>query len=493
MELNKLAFAAQPRTPWQVFDLTLLIVRENFFKLTKIYLATLLPITFLAIFIFSFSTASFIVWWCKPLFERPLLTYLAKQCFHQPCSTWQAVYSLKQLGISNIIKMLTIYRFSPNRAYLSPVEQLEKQKGLASITRKNLLKARIDHKQTLWMLLCVHLEMLFTFILLLIAFNFIPVGISFDSQFFQNSFDSKTAEIIYFISYLISITLIAPYFVTGGFLMYLNARINLEAWDIELTFKRIAARFSSLSVIFLLSFIIFLSPPSSYAKALDTKAEIPSENLSKIKADVDEIYRQHQLIEKQTIWTIKATEDEPKDISKWQQYIKAFFSSLAKIGPLLGYLMWFIVALLIFWLAKQLYQYRGKWFIGHNKSTIIEKPADLPTFFADATQTALPENLLQAAEQALQKQQYRQSLQYLLAFALQLAEQNSTFSCHKSMTEKECEQALLAVLPAEQHRNYQQLFLYWIQQAWAHKTVTNAQIMHLINDFKLLASEPLDA
>ncbi len=490
MELNKLAFVAQPRSPWQVFDLTQLVVKQNFFSLVKIYLATMLPIALVSLLCFSISTTSLLVWWCKPLFERPLLTYLSKQCFHQPCTTWQALKSLKQLGIVNIIKMLTLYRFSPNRAYLSPVEQLEKQAGIAAISRKNLLKTRIKHKQTLWMLLCVHLEMLLTLVLLLIAFNFVPAGISFDSQFFQNALSNHTAELIYLISYLISITIIAPYFVTGGFLMYLNARIQLEAWDIELTFKRIASRFSSVAVLAFILVLTMTTPQPSYATEMTQTSNDYSEKLQKIKADVESIYEENQLIEKQTTWK-PITKEEQTDLPSWLKTIKAFFALLAKLGPLLGYLMWIIVGFLVYWVVKQLYLSRGKWFSRYVQTTSTDNAPQLPLFFADAPQQHWPDDLLAAAKQALAKEHYRQALMYLLNFALQLAEQKSAFHCQKSMTEKECEQALLAVLPNEQHPLYQHLFLCWIQQAWAHKKVTHQQIKQLIDDFTQLAGEPL--
>jgi hypothetical protein len=491
MELNKLAFTTQPRTAWQVLDLTQLFVRENFFSLVTIYLLTLLPIALISIISFSFSSASLIIWWFKPLFERPLLTYLSKRCFHQPCTVWQAIGSLKQLGIGTIIKMLTIYRFSPNRAYLSAVEQLEKQKGLSAVSRKNLLKSRIDHKQTLWMLLCVHLEMLLTLILLLIIFNFIPAGISFDSQFLQSSLNSQSAEIIYFTCYLISIALIAPYFVTGGFLMYLNARIIIEAWDIELIFKGITARLSSINTLMLPLILLFTlsltSPKPGYA---NTKAiETHTKSAQQIKAQVEEIYQQHHLIEKKTTWKPRNENKTSQSLPSWLAKIKNFFNLLASISPFIGYLMWIIVAILALWLAKQLYKYRRRFFISPTKKPEKLKPIDLPVFFAEVKQESLPKDLLVAAEQALQQQEYRQSLRYLLWFALQLAEKNSLFTCHKSMTEKECEQALLAVLPAKQHNTYRQLFLYWIQQAWAHKALTEPQIRQLIVDFKQLASE----
>jgi len=42
--------------------------------------------------------------------------------------------------------------------------------------------------------------------------------------------------------YLIAVAILEPFFVGAGFAMYLNRRVELEAWDIEQEFRLAFAR-----------------------------------------------------------------------------------------------------------------------------------------------------------------------------------------------------------------------------------------------------------
>ena len=42
-----------------------------------------------------------------------------------------------------------------------------------------------------------------------------------------------------------AVTTIEPFYVAGGFSLYLNRRTLLEGWDIELELRRCAARFTN--------------------------------------------------------------------------------------------------------------------------------------------------------------------------------------------------------------------------------------------------------
>ena len=50
------------------------------------------------------------------------------------------------------------------------------------------------------------------------------------------------AALLLFLSWYVFVSLIAPFFVASGFSLYLNQRTLLEAWDIELIFRRMTTR-----------------------------------------------------------------------------------------------------------------------------------------------------------------------------------------------------------------------------------------------------------
>jgi len=499
MELNRLSFVARKRTPWEVFDLTQLFVRENFTDMFKIYLFLVIPLAIVVWLLSSSSSAVFFVWWLKPVLERPLLDYLSKRSFSQPTSVWASIKSLKQLRFIDIFLTLTIFRLSPNRAYFSPVEQLEKQKGDKATKRKNLLRGRCDNKQSFWIIFCAHLELFVLCILLLISYNFIPEGITIDQQFITNNLTNENFEHIYFITYVIAISVIAPLYTTGGFLMYLNSRIQLEGWDIELTFKRIAARLSGAITILLVCTLGWLNPSPSYAQQsqeetkieVETEEETRSVKLIEIKQDVDKIYLDNKLIEKTEVWAPVLDEKEKSDSDlSWLKSIGSFFDFLSKAGPILTVIFWAAILGFVAWVIWQIYLNSNNWFSAKAKDrSASNKEPDLPSFFTEIKHQSWPEDLLSAAEKSLQQARYREALTLILKFALHFAEQNKPGVFHQSMTEMECERAVLNVLPRRLHSQYRILFFVWMQQAWAHKSASDNQISDLIAKFRRLEVE----
>ncbi|MCU7958847.1 MAG: hypothetical protein KZQ58_02400 [gamma proteobacterium symbiont of Bathyaustriella thionipta] len=65
--------------------------------------------------------------------------------------------------------------------------------------------------------------------------------------------------------YQAAVFLLEPFYVAAGFSLYLNRRTLLEAWDLELAFRKMSQRIKQLSSIVFLSFMIstpcFVSMP----------------------------------------------------------------------------------------------------------------------------------------------------------------------------------------------------------------------------------------
>jgi len=506
MDIAKLFFNARQRNAWQVFDLTQLVVKHHFVQLMLIVIYLYLPIIILLTLIFSVPTASLIVWWLKPLLERPLLDFLSKRSFYQPTSTWSSILSIKKLKVIDIISMLTIRRFSPYRTYLAPIEQLELLEGKERSKRKNILLNRNDHKQIFWLIFCLHIEMLVTMLFMLIVYNFIPQGISIDDQFFTSGTALYQLELLSTCCYMVTLMLVTPFYVTGGFLGYLNSRIDMEGWDLELTFKSIAARFRLIAAALIIGIFSFTLPTPPLAaqeisveevtaeKVDDTQAEdadielpLNDRNIA-IRKEVSDIYEQHQLIKKSSVWM---PDSEAKDADFDLDWLKNFFMGLGAISNIAAYLIWLLLAALIVWIIYKVYQTGGfKWlkFSGH-KSKAIENIIEIPTFLSSIDQTEGPKDLLKAAQVANDEHAYRTALMYLLKYGFIYAQNFSSVLITKSMSEKECETALLKALPIFLHKNYQQLFQLWIQQAWAHKDVNQKQVEEVITAFYAMKPE----
>lgn len=501
MELNQLAFVAEKRSPWQVFDLSQLVTLKYFVPMVKIYLGVMLPFALLAYFALPITYSSLLVWWLKPLYERPLLDFLAKKSFSLNCSTTEALASLKSLRIIDVVKMLTLYRLSPNRAFLAPVEQLEKLKAKASSQRKNLLLGRFQHKQTWWLLLCVHFELLLTIAIASIIIVMLPKGVEVDTQFLWQGLNDGTFDSLYFFIYLIVISLVAPFFTTGGFLMYLNCRIALEGWDIELSFKRMVQRLAVSGACILLCFGAI--PDKAYAlessaQASTTQTVEPqklekNEYLTQVKKQVDDIYRDHELIDTQVTWLPKPS--DKKQDTNWLKGILDFFSVLSAISPFIGYFFWGLLLAVVVWLVWRLWLYYQKYSGGFERAKSVkyrdnkEAEQTLPSFLADITEQAWPDDLLLAAEQALGAAKYRLALACLLRHALLYVEQLAPRTLSSAMTEYECQRALAKIVKPELNRHFQQLFALWLKHAWGHKSVKEQDIAELISKFRITTEQ----
>ena len=74
--------------------------------------------------------------------------------------------------------------------------------------------------------------------LLSLAFWLAPAGYAPDLAELFTGEGERQAELAMAIGYAIVIALLEPFYVASGFAMYLNRRVELEAWDIEQEFRR---------------------------------------------------------------------------------------------------------------------------------------------------------------------------------------------------------------------------------------------------------------
>lgn len=460
--------------------------------MVTIILFLCIPLFLITAVIFSPMIAGVIIWWLKPILERPLIDYLARQSFSQPTSTWLSIKSLKQLNFTDVAKMLTIYRLSPNRVYLAPVEQLEKLKGKQKKSRKHILLGRSNHKQTFWLLFCVHIEFLITLLMMLIIYNFIPQGIDIDEQFVFSNLSNNSFEDIYNYCYLFSIIIIMPYFVTGGFLSYLNSRMILEGWDIELAFKRIAK--NKIMAFALCAFFSFplIFPVEVYAQETPSSNEISvdknTEKENLIRHEIITLYEENKWIEKQSVW--RPIIDNKED--KKSNFDFSWLKNLAYLGTILAYVAWGIVILLCGWVIYRVSQNQGNFVdrvLPKRKNKKIDVTHETPVFFDTPAQEIPPNYLLPLAKKASEKGDLRSALMYLLNFSLFHAQTIASITLHKSMSEVECLSALKKALPQQSHQLYKLLFDTWIQQAWAHRDAKQETIEHLIVQFEAISAE----
>lgn len=251
MELDRIDAVVRPRNTWESIDLGFNLVQAWRLPLFKVWLSFFIPLT-LVIYTLSYGFSTFLIgwlvfWWLKPLFDRILLFFLSRALFGEQPTVWQTFQALPHLLLkTRLLYALTFGRVTLIRSLLLPIWQLEGLKGKTRKKREKLLQ-RYTRGTAVWLtIVCWHFEGILMFSLYGLWYLMMPVSYQFDifELLFSEPF-TPWLEIVNLVFIAITVSIIEPLYVAGGFILYLNRRTHLEGWDIELAFRRMAERLST--------------------------------------------------------------------------------------------------------------------------------------------------------------------------------------------------------------------------------------------------------
>lgn len=230
-------------------------------------------------------TAGFLlVWWLKPLGDRCILMVPGHCLFGASFSPKSLPGALRSLLSPRIITDLTVFRFSPSRALLLPVETLERCRGRRGRDRRRRMGKAGGSGAWGIAGLCILLE---STIFLGLLFTVAMTG-GMVSAGAGGPGPDLEGPVPWFLMYWGAVLLAEPVFVLSSFSLYLDRRSRQEAWDLRTEFRDMArdARRGSRSVVVLPLLLILLFLPAGaaplqgeetnalpdFATALDTEA-----------------------------------------------------------------------------------------------------------------------------------------------------------------------------------------------------------------------------
>ena len=247
MRIDQLELALRRRNPWEALDLGLIMLRHWHAPVVRVWFATFVPFSLLMLAVLwqHPSLAFFIIWWLKPIFDRLLLKVFAEASFGAPPTVrevWRAIPQL--LRHSGLIAGLSFRRFNTGRSFELPVWQLEGQTNRGGRARLRVL-SRKTSGYALWLtFVCLHIVLVFEFGFVALVDLLLPSDglstFSWGDLFFGDSHDHYV--LIFNLSWLLAESIVEPFYVAAGFSLYLNRRSELEGWDIEIAFRRMAER-----------------------------------------------------------------------------------------------------------------------------------------------------------------------------------------------------------------------------------------------------------
>lgn len=267
MQIDQLQVVLRPRTSWEAMELGTALVRQSAGLIWRAWLLFTLPVFLLSVFLALwldntlFQLLSLLLlWWLKPWFDRIPLYILSRAVFGERPTLRQCLLAPLHFGRRTLAGDLTWRRLSPYRSLLLPVNTLEGLSGAALRQRRHLLAAQSTHTVRLT-LLSMHFEILLYLTLLVLGVLFIPADYLEEvwDWIVQLFSDSKLVSIFFTqAAYWLAMSIMEPFYVGAGFGLYLNRRTWLEAWDIELAFRRLSHRLKASQLVVTTCFTLLL-------------------------------------------------------------------------------------------------------------------------------------------------------------------------------------------------------------------------------------------
>lgn len=474
MDLSKTAANIRPRNPYEAIDLGATMVRHWWKDLWRIWFTVSLPF-FLCIWFLLYdyrSWAVLLLWWCKPLWETPILHFIAEKLFNEKTSPHTIISKSPRLLLHDIFLKLTLRRFSITRSFDMPVSELERLQGSARNKRLNVLH-RTSSSAAIWLTVVgTHLESIIVIAFISLIWMFMPEYIALEMEMLDLFISEEYNFLRYILAY-IAMSCMGPFYVASGFCLYINRRTILEGWDIELRFKQLMNRVKASTIpavaLALMFGLTVSTPDQALANIIYTESDQHLEYTpTDSRDDIINILESDafNVIEEDEIVVPKNREfeiEEEPDL----EWLEGFFKFLKFVAQSLEVILWGLAIAAIIFLLFKLNQYRvtrGS----RSKKTAIPKPPD-SLFGLDIRQGSLPDNIVEAAKAFWQQNNFREAYSLLYRGALTYIAHEKQIPLHESFTEEECVQQFQAHDDGLQPLFFAQLTQQWQALAYGHQ------------------------
>jgi hypothetical protein len=482
MNLDKLQVNACIRSGWQALDLGLLMARAWWRPLYLAGLLPMLPLAVVLLLVFSDQPfwALFLLWWLKPFWERLPLFIASRLLFSESPGIWS---SMKSLPLKDILPWLLWRRFSVQRAFDNPVTVLESQKGAARRERLRVLHGKYSDValSNQFVSFCCELLLAFGILILLEFFTPDSLGLQLTDKF---SDLTLFGEWIVTLAAIAAMSLVMPFHTMAGFALYLNRRIELEAWDIEISFRNLAQRKRSAALrtslvpimVMLTAFLVTATPGGAEA-AREHDRESATELIGQVMQGED--FGQERTIRKWRFkdWGEDAEETFPEwiiELLEWLDFLWDWDGDGEADGgwwQLLISLAWWLKIILVVAFAALLFyllrRFRGPLSrIGRRR-----KPEEVPEilFGLDVTPASLPADVPAKVMQLWAEGLCREALSLLYRASLSRLIDRHQIVFRASHTEAECAVLVRACGIESLSEYFWRLTQVWRRLAYGHR------------------------
>ena len=404
-----------------------------------------------------------ILWWLKPLFDRPVLYVVSRNLFGSTVP-----FSFADLGSlrRGILGDLLWRRFSPGRAATMPIRVLENLNSKQFAQRKKVLGAGGLGFCSFLGVLGFALELMLLFGELI--FFSVIFQIFFPSVNIMNSL--RAVEVFVFVLFCFNYILVESLYVCMGFGLYINSRVELEGWDLQLIFQNFAKlgfnkpgidKPDLKAILIVCIFLSLLAAPSAaFANEVFPEAfpTVSVESLDELK----EILASPDFGSERESWEIRLrNQREPAEIPEieaapWMESIRLIFSFMLRLLVILAIAGFLGFAFYWSWKNRELFQRR-------NKALDVRKTYTDPHLLSES-----PETHFSKAEDLFSEGLFREAWAACLAGCLGAFTRKSPISFPVDATEYDCLNLVRHVLPDE-GAGFGELVQSWVLFAYGER------------------------
>ena len=494
MDLDRIAIALRPRSPWEAMDLGFALARRSFRTLWLLWLVTALPVPVALLFLpgWFMPWGLLLTWWLKPLYEPFLLYWLSRSLFGETLPVSVVLRRWRWIAGTWLLPGLTWRRFHPDRSFLMPVFLLEGLTGAAGKKRIQVLGK--GQGGAMWLTgLCFAVEMVLALSGFVLVQVFIPNELRWGAA---ADFLQRTGSIQVLAAAVLAMSLVGPLYVAAGFMLYISRRVDLEGWDIELGFRRMARRLAerrrrNLERIAALVLLACLCGP--WCSPLRA-APLPEPEQARVL--VQEILADKTFGHRETRYTWQRIAKEPGNdtamgwlgtlLSMLGRATRSVYQALGAllrlwIGPLAVFCKMALLLAAGALLAWGLARYQGlrrRLPMGRGRG---KKGAGPKVLFGMAvTPESLPGDIAAACRRLLDQDRPRQALALLYRASLSRLVHGHGLDIPASATEAECVRLVQRHRGRDQSDCFRLLTRVWLQTAYGHERPSRRELEQLI-------------
>jgi len=240
VQVEALAIRLRPRSSLEAADFGVRLCQSAAASVGRCYLLAAVPVVALAAVSFGLGSwlPGLVIWWLKPWIDQSILFALSRAAFGQPTTAGDLWKAQREVWWRQLPFTLTVRRLSPWRSLTQPVYGLE---GL-TIRQASRRVRQIRRRTAGAALLVTHAfsasETALTIALISLVFWLAPAGLMPSLEEVFGGDGTGAVAVVVNCAYPVAALVMEPFYVGAGFAMYLNRRVELEAWDIEQEFRR---------------------------------------------------------------------------------------------------------------------------------------------------------------------------------------------------------------------------------------------------------------